>query len=322
MHLLVDFNWNLLHNMEFKGFSLHEHPTGLNASDPIHAGSSNIYKWSGNTTEADFLAITMLITGPVICFYGFKAFRAALAIVSAVLSAYSCYILVSTYTEFTASMEYIVVFTAGLAGALAALTVLDLGIFLLGAAFGGLLSNVAFHTFYQNLNIKENEALVRCLLLLSCCLVCGLLALYCLRFLIKIFTAAIGSYMIVAALSHISLRLGIFPTSPYSPQFFFNTPDKFQCTGAGTRLLAICYGFGSLWIILFICGLIMQLTAFKSTNGNEFRDKDYYEEIKLNERERKTRQEQSYGLLTDAPTGRSDYQSTAKNGRPITQHVV
>ena len=128
--------------------------------------SNGLISWTGNASEADILSLLMLLTGPLICFYGFKLFKTSLGVVAGLLASYSCYILLSSYGSFQLPIEYFIVFIAGLAGILAVFTVVDLGIFLLGATVGGLLSNVIFHAFYLQLNFDSNDsALVRILLL-------------------------------------------------------------------------------------------------------------------------------------------------------------
>ena len=117
-------------------------------------------------------------------------------------------------------MEYILVGVAAGATFIAVMAAIDLGVFLLGAAGGALLANLALH-FVRLPTEFQHEFIFRALFLLVPAIALGLATVYLINFLIRPMSAFVGSYFLAASLSRGLSRLGLAASAPFDPPVFF-----------------------------------------------------------------------------------------------------
>lgn len=252
-------------------------------------------------SDSDFLSLLMFFTSFLLLFAGQKLLRPSLTTASTLLAAYTTHLLLLAYPlSIPSSLSYLLVFSAGLAGAVASLILVEIGIILMGILFGLIMASLSYHLFHQWAAIQDHEEVIRLLYMICLALASAMVSLFCLRPVLKFITAFIGSYFMVASISHFLYRIGLFPLESFIPEHFFSSPSNFQCLHGDTTVLSICYGYGVVWVILFVTGLVFQC----SENRIKY---DQYEDIRLiqdrhreRNNEREALAEERLGLMVEA----------------------
>lgn len=243
------------------------------------------WTWTGSLICGDVLAGIAFITFPLLTFYGSKFFNASLAFSATTASAFLTYLLIGYYAHLNPMMEAILVCVAGACAAIAALSVADVGIFVLGAMAGALAANLVLHFLRIPLDYIVDAIWFKLLFVLAPAVLFGIVAVTALHYSIRLITSFVGSYFLVASLSRFLWRLGASESAPFDPPTFFGPFDITGRTvnqgGAPNNIsAALTYSLLAVWLILSIIGLVSQYhTSYEykpiaeriSVNGAEYR---------------------------------------------------
>ena len=251
------------------------------ASTPLTASfTPPPYDWTGGVMDGDILAACAFFFFPLVTFWGRKQLAASITASSCLIVAYTAYVLLGYYAHLTGLMEYILVGVAAGATFIAILAAIDLGVFLLGAAGGALLANLALH-FVRLPSEFQHEFIFRLLFLLVPAIVLGLATVYLINFLIRPMSAFVGSYFLAASLSRGLKRLGLAASAPFDPPVFFGPLELASDNPAPafTASLLLSYALLVLWLTLTVVGVVtMYHSEYRyeeieriSVDGKEYR---------------------------------------------------
>ncbi|HRR57776.1 MAG TPA: DUF4203 domain-containing protein, partial [Acidobacteriota bacterium] len=206
---------------------------------PIVQGYS--FQFAAADTWAAGLAIVL---GLLACFAGYRIFRVLLGILGFLGGALLAGGLTWTFLTQSQTVTIVVGILGGLLGAALLSIFYFLGIFALGAAFGGLLG-------YLLAPVVSLEPIVGALLL---GIICGILTLAAQRLLITVSTAFGGAW---AVLSGISFFLGVPPLQEllHRPPVEWSSPRQLLVFAA--------------WLVLGAAGIAAQYSRGNSTNSRK-----------------------------------------------------
>ena len=238
------------------------------------------YEWTGGLLDGDILAACAFFFFPLVTFYGRKQLAASITASSCLIVAYTAYILLGYYAHLTPLMEYILLGVAAGATFIAVMAAIDLGVFLLGAAGGALLANLALH-FVRLPTEFQHEFLFRLLFLAIPAIALGLATVYLINFLIRPMSAFVGAYFLADSLSHGLSRLGLASSAPFDPPVFFGPLELASDNPAPafTASLLLSYALLVLWLTLTVVGVVtMYHSEYRyeeieriSVDGKEYR---------------------------------------------------
>ena len=215
------------------------------------------YDWTGGVLDGDILAACAFFFFPLVTFYGRKQLAASITAASCLIVAYTAYILLGYYAHLAPLMEYILLGVAAGATFIAVLAAIDFGVFLLGAAGGALIANLALH-FVRLPTEFQHEFIFRLLFLLVPAVLLGLATVYLINFLIRPMSAFVGSYFLAASLSRGLARLGLATSAPFDPPVFFGPLllASDNPAPAFTASLLLSYALLVLWLTLTVVGVV------------------------------------------------------------------
>lgn len=164
-------------------------------------------------TISVFISSLFILTGLLICFFGYRIFRFVLAVAGFIIGA--SFIAGVAYT-LTEGQDLLVIIIAGIAGgfisALALLFLYSAGVFILGALFGIVLFSGT--SIFINYNISPIIYIIPAVL-------CGVLALLVQRFMLILITSLIGAWIAVIS----TLYILIHNFNPFTPDFISNLSE-------------------------------------------------------------------------------------------------
>jgi len=168
----------------------------------------------------------LLLGGIVVCFFGYRFFKIALAILGFILGA----LIPSSIFGVSDTMPMLVAALAGgLAGAGLLIAAYFLGVALAGAGIGAVAANVAFSMAHRDPPV---------LAIVFCAIAGAVLSTYLQRYFVILFTAAAGSLIMVhGALAVAGRRIGIpDPEAVWIPYPFDPAPGRRWVTYAWAAL--------------------------------------------------------------------------------------
>jgi len=208
--------------------------------------------------SSDILAIICLALSPIVTFFGAKHFRIVATIIAFFIASYGAHwVLAKLGIGGTpAGVVTIIIICAGLAAAALIYFAIELGVYIIGAFAGVfLLGNLIFElalTYGGGSTTGHAGVAARTVLLVSCALICALLAHHLLERAKGLSTGVVGGYMMVGSLNYFAVRLNIFDDDCLVPSGgFFSDPTKSNYT-------YVCWLMILLWAVISFFGVIYQ----------------------------------------------------------------
>jgi hypothetical protein len=214
--------------------------------------------------NADIIAVIAFLISPVLIFYGQKSFRFVMGAVGGVLAGYGMSVGFETHGHnISLAAQIFICIVVGVVGCVVLIYAYYLGIFVVGAVGGLLLSNVIYQLVVQHNEVTPDDT-TQHIVLICVAIICGFIALCFSEFLLRLITPFIGGYLFVAAIDHLGGRVGWWTATLDPTSGFFRSSTYFGCPSGSKS----CNSLLGVWLALFILGVIVQFTLHAREEGN------------------------------------------------------
>jgi len=261
----------------------------------------------------DILALTMLVTGLIICLIGGKYFKHVIFfvgfIVGALIGYYGVPDLLAIFHS-TLSDKTLLYFSLALGATVGIICVViyKASVFTLGATGGVIVGEFVWQfviTYWGN--SIPSKAIVQVSVIIAFAVVFGYLAFKFVEFVLKGVTAFVGSFMFATSLAYWIARIKHDQTTSIIDwiRFFDNKNNVSNITATCD---AYCYVCITVWILLFVIGCYVQYSLHK-----HFKKKDFEDDLSENEEDNaRRRQSQKQSKANNGHYNERDYPMTSR----------
>lgn len=199
----------------------------------------------------DIFAIIMIITGPIVCFFGSKLFKYIISLVGFLMGGYGSFFLFHKYQDdMHLSDDGVLYISLGCAifAGLALFCLYNTAIFAIGALGGILLGQFACQ-------FTHVEMIPHLVILCFCGFLGGFISFKLIEWVLKPVTSFIGAFMVASSADYLFNRINKHAETFVSIIQYFGSPNAVKSCSEGECIMVLVA-----WVLLFVCGLYYQVT--------------------------------------------------------------